>query len=413
MKPLTAILPLVAACLAASAQQPNPPAQAPPASQDQSAQPASVQPSPAPTQPAQESDPSLNRILKETAQPGASSAATPAAPVTAQTSLATVALEGVALSGTLSVDNGLAFIGNNGTITAADHTARVRLTRGGSLNVCASTRVHLSTDNTVSGGGLMIALDHGALEAHYLPGQYSDVILTPDMRILISAPGQADLSIRVSNQGDTCIDNHGDHAPYVLASSLFEGGAFRVQPNQRVLFGHGSLEQVVDNEKDLCGCPLPAPIPTPTTIVGVGAPGGTLRSETQPTPPPAPDQTPTAAQNPFPLTQSEGLKPPPQPTTPGVPAGQADAQITVPLVYNGEAHASSLSSPSENSEALPDSNAACQDPLFPGVVCDSDTAVNQATPQPNHPTEASSAPDSLSTKKKHSGFVRFLRKIFG
>ena len=59
----------------------------------------------------------------------------------------------------------------------------------------------------------------------------------------------------MNNQGDTCLDNHGAHAPYVLASSLFEGGAYRVQPNQRVLFEHGSLHEVVDNEQEPCGCP--------------------------------------------------------------------------------------------------------------------------------------------------------------
>jgi len=408
MKPLAAILPLAAACFAASGQQPNPPAQPAPVAQPAQSTPA--QPSPAPTPPASEPNGSLRTTLSEAAQP----LTPPAAPA----SLATVGLEGVSLSGSLSVENGLAFIGNNGAITAGDHTARVNLTRGGSLSVCASTKIHLSTDNTISGGGLMIAMDHGALEAHYLPGPYSDVILTPDLRILISGPGQTDLSLRVSNQGDTCVDNHGDHAPYVVASSLFEGGAYRVQPNQRVLFNRGSLQQVVDNEKESCGCPPPAPIPTPTTIVGVGAPGATLRSETQPTPP-APDQTSTAAQNPFPVAESEGLKPPPTPAAPVVPAGQIHTQVTVPLVYNGETAENTgmpASSVSDSGAATPASNAACQDPLFPGVVCDSSAAANQPAPQPGQTTpNPAAAPDTetATPKKKRSGFVRFLRKVFG
>jgi len=277
----------------------------------------------------------------------------------------------------------------------------------------------------MSGGGLMIAFDQGALEAHYLPGQYSDVILTPDLRILISAPGQADLSIGVSKQGDTCINNLGDHAPYVLASNLFEGGAYRIQPNERVLFVHGSLEHAVDNDKQSCGCPAPHPIPTPTTMLAVGPVGGTLRSETQPTPPPPPNENTTAAENPFPLTESAGIKPPPEPaTTPVVPAGEAHTQVTVPLVYNGEAppNADSSSSPPSapekpDSAAPPAPNAACQDPLFPGVVCDSNAAVNQASPHGEQnaasPAPATPAEESAGQKKKHSGFVRFLHKIFG
>ncbi|HEY1809852.1 MAG TPA: hypothetical protein VGG42_14905 [Acidobacteriaceae bacterium] len=241
-------------------------------------------------------------------------------------SIATVPVEGVALSGSLSVENGRATIGNNGTITAGDKTASVSLTRGGSLNVCASTKIHLSTDNTTPGGALMIAIDRGAIEAHYTPGQYSDVLLTPDLRILISPPGRADISLRVNNQGDTCLDNHGANAPYVLASSLFEGGAYRVQPNQRVLFEHGSLHEVVDNEPEPCGCPPDHPV----SIASAGVHGKT---------PAQPGETvaknKAEADNPFPLAESEGLKSPPaSPTTPIVPAGEAHAQVSAPLTFN-------------------------------------------------------------------------------
>jgi hypothetical protein len=226
------------------------------------------------------------------------------------------------------VSNGRATIGNDGTVTAGDKSTDVSLTRGGNLKVCSTTKIHLSTDNTTltekGGGALMIALDRGALEAHYTPGQYSDVLLTPDLRILISAPGQADLSIRVNSQGDTCVDNHGDQAPYVLASSLFEGGAYRIQPNQRVLFEHGSLRDVVDNEQDPCGCPPDQPV----SVANAGKTGAN---------PAQPGQTVSSAaeQNPFPLAESEGLKPaPPLPTTPVVPAGQAHVEVSAPIAYD-------------------------------------------------------------------------------
>ncbi len=280
----------------------------------------------------------------------------------------------------MSVANGFAFIGNNGAVTASDKTVHLKLTRGGDLNVCATTQVHLSTDSTVSGGGLMIALNRGGLEGHYIPGQYSDVILTPDLRILISGPGNADFSLRVNDQGDTCFDNHGDHAPYVLATNLFEGGAYRVQPNQRVLFEHGSLLQVVDNEKESCGCPPEEPAPAPTAIARVGTPGTTLHTSNDTNTPPLGKKS-AEAENPFPLAQSEGLKPPSvPPSTPAVPPGQAEAQITAPLVYHGEA-----------ADAPQPANSAAQ----PGA----ETATAAAPP--------------AKARKKHSAFVRFLRKIFG
>ena len=131
-----------------------------------------------------------------------------------QQPIAYVSTEGVSLSGSLSVENGKASIGNNGTITAGDATAHVQLARGGELRLCASTKVHLSKDASTNPGdatsdsALMIALDRGAIEASYTPDKYSDVLLTPDLRILISGPGQADLKIRTNQKGDTCIDNH-------------------------------------------------------------------------------------------------------------------------------------------------------------------------------------------------------------
>jgi hypothetical protein len=100
------------------------------------------------------------------------------------------------------------------------------------------------------------------------------------------------------------VDNAGVNAPYVLVSSVFDGGAYRVQAGQRVMFEHGSLSEVVDQEKESCGCPPPAP-----------------------------------KGNEFPEAQSEGLAPtPPTEPNPGVQAG-SEPQTTVSLAYNGADHA--------------------------------------------------------------------------
>jgi hypothetical protein len=253
----------------------------------------------------------------------------PPAPVSssASISLASVDRQGVTLSGYTFVKDGRAIVGNNTFITAGDSTAQVALSRGGSVNVCASTKIHLSADITTPGSGLMIALDRGALEAHYTPGKYSDVLLTPDLRILISAPGQADLSLRVNNLGDTCVDNHGDHAPYVLATSLMGDGAYRVQPNQRVLFEHGSLTDVVDNEQESCGCPPTQPL----SVASTGTPGANPARPGE-TVAPAND---TAARNPFPLAESEGLQqPPPVPAEPAEPAGTPHMEVSAPVAFD-------------------------------------------------------------------------------
>lgn len=280
----------------------------------------------------------------------------------AQTPLALVPVDsakdgGVKVAGAIEVSNGHAVIGSSGSVTAGDRTAGILLPGKGELRVCATTTVHLSRDRSVSTvspppsstsagsvpaktqgvaggaiqsgpaaqpmaaqatGALMMALDRGALEASFGTGKYSDVLMTPDFRILISGPGLADVRVRVSPQGDTCVENRGDHAPYVTVSSQLEDGVYRVQPNQRVLFEHGSLREVVDHESEPCGCPAP---PLSIASAGVGRVG---------------DVSGKAAS--FPLAESEGLAPVPAPTAQmGVAAGETQTQVTVPLAYNGAA----------------------------------------------------------------------------
>jgi len=317
--------------------------------------------------------------------------ATPATPASspAPISLASVAMQGVTLSGYTFVKDGRAIVGNDTSIAAGDSTAQVALTRGGSLNVCASTRIHLSTDITTPGSGLMIAMDRGALEAHYTPGRYSDVLLTPDLRILISAPGEADLSIRVNDEGDTCIDNHGDHAPYVLASSLAGDGAYRVQPNQRVLFEHGNLSDVVDNEPEACGCPV-----APTSVASAGTPGA---NPAQPGQAIAPSDA--AAANPFPLAESEGLKPPPGlATTPAVPVGTPHVEVSAPLRYDAN-----------HPNALP--------PTPPGAGGSGAAGGSAPIPVPTSAIRVETAQTPPAPKRKSTGFFghigHFFRRLFG
>lgn len=232
----------------------------------------------------------------------------------------------VRVSGAVELHQGEVLLGNGSTVTAADQAVNVALTRGGSLRLCSTTSLHLSRDRSVEdpqNTSLMMALDRGALEANYSVGKYSDVLLTPDLRILVSGPGQADLSIRVNTQGDTCIDNRGANAPYVVASSQLEGGLYRVMPGQRVLFEHGSLRDVVDREPEPCGCPAAPALSIASSDAKAKGPVGGPSS--------------TSADTAFPLAESEGLaQPPAAPTKPVVPAGQPHAEVTVPLTYNGE-----------------------------------------------------------------------------
>ena len=212
---------------------------------------------------------------------------------------------GARVTGALEVAQGKAIIGASGSVTSGTETTQVILPHRGVLRVCASTTVRLRSDSGAPAGvvpGLLMAMDHGALEASFATGRDSDVLLTPDFRILIGGPGAADVKVRLGDGGDTCVDNAGVDAPYVLVSSVFDGGAYRVQAGQRVMFQRGNLHEVVDQEKEPCGCPPAATEP-----------------------------------NGFPLAQSEGLAP----LAPPVVAAHVghEAQSSDTLAYQGAAAA--------------------------------------------------------------------------
>ena len=205
--------------------------------------------------------------------------------------------------------NGRAYITGSGTITAGDAAARVTLPYRGTMHVCAASTVKLAADASASEGdvpGLLIALDHGAVEMSFAASiareRNADTLLTPYFRIMIGGPNPVDLSVRMGDDGDTCVDNAGANAPYVVVTSVFEGGLYRVQPGQRVMFERGSLQKVVDQESESCGCPPPS------------------KSEA----------------NEFPLAQSEGLAPKSPPAAAAnQPAGAGQAATT--LVYKSSA----------------------------------------------------------------------------
>jgi hypothetical protein len=221
------------------------------------------------------------------------------------TPIAIVPVEGAKLTGAMDVAEGKAIIATSGTVTASDKPVTITLPRRGNVRLCSTTKVSLTADSSVPVGeapGLMLALDRGALEASFATGHNSDVILTPDFRILISGPGTAAVQVRLGAKGDTCVDNRGPNAPYVTVSSVFEGGIYRVLGEQRVMFQHGSLREVVDHEKESCGCP--------------------------------PDPPKATAGNEFPLAQSEGLAPVAQPSNVEVPGKEA-GQVSTQFAYDG------------------------------------------------------------------------------
>jgi hypothetical protein len=216
----------------------------------------------------------------------------------AQKPMGTISTVDAQVSGGLEVSASRANLLSNTSITAYDHTAQIDLTRGGAVNVCATSAFHLLRSGT--GDALLFALDRGAMEIHS-PAQSQDAILTPDLRFTMLTPGTLDLRMRVNREGDTCVENRGDTAPVLLITEGFGDATYHLAPNQHVLFEHGSLREVVDRERSECGCPQAGP----PAMAAVATPNVTSVE--------TPQQA--AAQQPFPVAQSADLAP----ITPSVP----------------------------------------------------------------------------------------------
>ena len=312
--------------------------------------------------------------------------------------------ERIEVAGAVTLSGASTLLGNGSTVTAGKVTLPIHLTRGGMLDVCATTEVHLSqrADPANPDSPLMLALDHGALEAHYPVGKNSDVVLTPDLRILLSGPGWADVRIRVNEQGDTCIANRGADAPYLTVSEQMGSGVYRVQPNQRVMFEHGSVRNVVDDEAQPCGCP--APLPVSVAAAGVTAP--TAKQAAKPGEAVAEKKagpSSTAADIAFPLAESEGLAPVPTPS-PGSMPGVVQSQVATTLSYTAPKQAVPTGEP--DGTATPESAATVATAPAAGFG----PSVNTG---PVLPTQATPPPPAKPKRGFFHKLGHFFARIFG
>jgi hypothetical protein len=240
--------------------------------------------------------------------------ATAAAQQPAPTSMGTVPTRDALVTGGLEVRGDSASLLTNVSITAYDHPAAISLARGGDALVCSTSQFHLLHSGTEN--SLLFGLDRGAIELH-TDSAPQDVILTPDIRFNIEHPGHYDLRLRVAPNGDTCVENAGASAPVLTLADPFSDASYRLMPGQHVLFEHGSLREVVDNERSPCGCPsAPAPVQQIASTPG------------QPTTP-----TAAAAEHPFPAAASEGLAPTAPPVN-AEPAGEKHTQVATTLSYD-------------------------------------------------------------------------------
>ena len=224
--------------------------------------------------------------------------------------MGSVATRDARVTGGLEVGGEVARLMNNASVTANDRAAPVALSRGGHVLVCSTSEFHLLRSG--ASGALIFGLNRGAIEL-YSDTAPGDVVLTPDLKLTPVTKGSFDLRVRVTREGDTCVENAGTSAPVLNATDAFTTANYRILPGQHLLFVNGDLHRVVDHERSPCGCPSALP---PMIAGNVGQPGSAA-----------------AMAHPFPQAESQGLA---TPAASGneAPVGTASSQVSTTFSYN-------------------------------------------------------------------------------
>lgn len=316
----------------------------------------------------------------------------------AQQAIGSVGISDATVSGALEVTNGRAMLRGASTVTAREKTAEIALDRGGSVKVCATSGLHVTAGKGATDTPLLLALDRGAIEIA-TRATTSDAVMTPDLRFTVKQGGVLDLRVRVARNGDTCVENRGAAAPVLSVSDQFGEASYEVHAGQHVLFEHGSLKEVVDNESEPCGCPAEPVVSVAdagVTGASVAAPGSAVAAKT------------AAEQHPFPAAVSAGLAP--ASALPTTPQGQVHAQVSTTMSYGA------MNGVAAGSDGAPPVASATHDGVGPAAT----SASTQASPKTEGATppaaagraEAPPPPPAPSAGNIFHSIGHFFKRLF-
>lgn len=202
------------------------------------------------------------------------------------------------------------------SIQAGAQAATLKLDRGGSLLVCEGTKLSITSSQT--GREMMFSLNSGNVEMNYPLGAEADTLLTPDLRLLLPGPGTVHVAVRVSPEGDTCVQSLPWNVAAIVVSETMGDATYQVKPDEAVQFRRGHLNEASRSSQN-CGCPRS--LPPATQVAKAAAP--------QPVTVPAP---------PVAIAGSVSAPPAPKPagSTPAPPSpAEQHLAVEAPFIFRG------------------------------------------------------------------------------
>jgi hypothetical protein len=201
-------------------------------------------------------------------------------------------------------------------LSAGIAPATLRLFRGGQVRICPRSNLSINAGNQ----GLMLSTGAGAVEIDYELGQQSaDVLITPDLNVMLVGPGTFHFALGVNKKGDTCVKPLPGNKSELSFSELLSTGTYKSALTEGASFPGSKLDARKVLSED-CGCPPAPPV---------------LKAEAKPSPTPVPKSNP----NPTPAVERGAVAGNNEPSspTPQEQPGQVQVQVDAPFVFSARA----------------------------------------------------------------------------